>query len=140
MSEDYILVIDDDPKILRLIRVNLERHGYRIETTSSGVEALARIKERRPSLLITDDKRPEMSGPELIAVLRDDPNLSDLPVILLTGRHPSFESGGGISPSYREADALNEGMPLQKPFNPLDLVEYVKHALAPRHDTDPATE
>ncbi len=140
MSDDYILVLYDDPRILPLIQVNLERQGYRVETASSGAEALDKIKARCPLLLITDDKRVDMSGPELIATLRRDLRLSDLPVILLTGRHPSFRSGDEMSPPYREADALGDGFPLQKPFNPAELGNLVKRALSPQPFAGPGRE
>jgi CheY-like chemotaxis protein len=100
-----VLVVDDEPDILTVIRVSLERVGCEVVTAGNGLEALADIfgcsyedmktrvgsidtlqPERRPDVVITDIWMPEgMGGYEFMACLQRSPTLSDLPVIVLTG-------------------------------------------------------
>ena len=81
-----VLVVDDEVNIVRLIQVNLERQGYQVETANNGAQALAKIRESRPDLLVSDVMMPEMDGFELLANVRRDPVLNDLPVIMLTAK------------------------------------------------------
>src|SRR5258707_190687 len=85
-SMPRILAVDDEPNIVRLIQVNLERHGYQVETANNGAQALAKIRASRPDLLVSDVMMPEMDGFELLKNVRMDPVLADLPVIMLTAK------------------------------------------------------
>jgi DNA-binding response OmpR family regulator len=116
-----ILAVDDEPNIVRLIQVNLERHGYQVETANNGAQALAKIRENRPDLLVSDVMMPEMDGFELLSTIRRDPSLSDLPVIMLTAKAQDANVMEGYS---RGAD-----MYLTKPFNPAELLQFVKRIL-----------
>ncbi len=78
-----ILVIDDDPSIRKLIRINLEREGYRVYTASSGQEGMARVQDSTIHLVLLDLKMPGMAGPEIVTELRKID--SDLPIIIVTG-------------------------------------------------------
>lgn len=117
----YILAVDDEPNILRLIQVNLERKGYEVETAKNGGEALAKIRQRRPDILISDVMMPEMSGFELLANLRRDPEYADLPVIMLTAKTAEVDVVMGYS--------WGVDMYLTKPFNPLELLTFVQRVL-----------
>lgn len=70
MTELSILIVDDDPGALRLLEVMLEQAGYRIRTAPGPHEALARVEQEPPDLLITDLRMPEMSGVELMRAVR----------------------------------------------------------------------
>ncbi len=117
-----ILAVDDEPNIVRLIQVNLERDGYTVETASNGAQALAKIRQSRPDLLVSDVMMPEMDGFELLANIRRDPMLNDLPVIMLTAKAQDRDVMEGYT---RGAD-----MYLTKPFNPMELKQFVKRILA----------
>lgn len=117
-----ILAVDDEPNIVRLIQVNLERHGYQVETANNGAQALAKIRENRPDLLVSDVMMPEMDGFELLSTIRRDPVLSDLPIIMLTAKAQDANVMEGYS---RGAD-----MYLTKPFNPQELLQFVKRILS----------
>ena len=117
-----ILAVDDEPNIVRLIQVNLERHGYQVETANNGAQALAKIKANRPDLLVSDVMMPEMDGMELLANVRRDPSLMDLPVIMLTAKAQDKDVLEGYT---RGAD-----MYLTKPFNPQELLSFVKRILS----------
>jgi DNA-binding response OmpR family regulator len=116
-----ILVVEDDPNILRQIEFNLRSHGYSVVTAISGADALRQMLLQRPSLLITDVMMPEMDGYELVAALRRDSGLSDLPVIMLTAR----TSENDMVQGYTSGTDLY----LTKPFDPAELVAFVERIL-----------
>lgn len=117
-----ILAVDDEPNIVRLIQVNLERHGYQVETANNGAQALAKIKANRPDLLVSDVMMPEMDGFELLANVRRDPALMDLPVIMLTAKAQDKD----VLEGYK----TGADMYLTKPFNPQELLAFVKRILS----------
>jgi two-component system alkaline phosphatase synthesis response regulator PhoP/two-component system response regulator VicR len=117
-----ILAVDDEPNIVRLIQVNLERQGYQVETANNGAQALAKIRDRRPDLLVSDVMMPEMGGFELLKNIRMDPVLQDLPVIMLTAKTQDKDIMEGYT---HGAD-----MYLTKPFNPIELISFVKRILS----------
>ena len=123
-----ILAVDDEPNIVRLIEVNLIRQGYQVETANNGAQALEKIRANRPDLLVSDVMMPEMDGFELLSTIRRDPELQDLPVIMLTAKAQDANVMEGYS---RGAD-----MYLTKPFNPAELIQFVKRILASGGDSD----
>ena len=125
-----ILAVDDEPNIVRLIQVNLERHGYTVETANNGAQALAKIKANRPDLLVSDVMMPEMDGFELLANVRRDPTLTDLPVIMLTAKAQDKD----VMTGYQ----YGADMYLTKPFNPQELLQFVKRILASHNEDDGA--
>jgi Response regulators consisting of a CheY-like receiver domain and a winged-helix DNA-binding domain len=124
----HVLVVDDEPNIRRLAQVNLERHGYRVETAENGAQALAKIKANRPDLLVSDVMMPEMDGFELLANVRRDPAIADLPVIMLTAKAQDKD----VMTGYQHG----ADMYLTKPFNPQELLQFVKRLLASQGEED----
>jgi two-component system, OmpR family, alkaline phosphatase synthesis response regulator PhoP len=116
-----ILVVEDDPSILRQIEFSLKNKGYIVATATTGVEALRQMFLMKPSLLITDVMMPELDGFELVASVRKEPTLADVPVIMLTARS--------------EEEAMIQGytsgtdLYLTKPFNPTELLSFVERIL-----------
>src|SRR4051812_5717136 len=86
MSEptERILIVDDDPWILRMVSTLLEKKGYQILTASDGEEGLLRADQVKPDLIITDVMMPRMDGWTMVKHLRARPDLSMIPVIFLT--------------------------------------------------------
>ena len=123
-----ILAVDDEPNIVRLIQVNLERMGYQVETANNGVQALEKIRASRPDLVVSDVMMPEMDGFELLSTIRRDATLEDLPVIMLTAKAQDRNVMEGYQ---RGAD-----MYLTKPFNPLELISFVKRILQSSNEGD----
>jgi len=121
-----ILVTDDEPNIVRLIQVNLERQGFQVETANNGAQALEKIRVNRPDLLVSDVMMPEMDGFELLSNIRRDPVLENLPVIMLTAKAQDRDVLEGYT---RGAD-----MYLTKPFNPIELVTFAKRLLQSGND------
>ncbi|MBD2312234.1 response regulator [Desertifilum sp. FACHB-1129] len=79
-----ILVVDDDPSIRELLRQELDAHDYDVRQARDGREAIAHVKQYRPDLVILDVRMPEMSGFDVAAVLKNDPHLMAIPIIMLS--------------------------------------------------------
>ena len=84
-----ILVVEDVPNILELIKITLTFKGYPVVTASNGEEALEIIEEQRPALIITDILMPYMDGFALVQELRTNPETKDIPIIFLTATYLS---------------------------------------------------
>lgn len=85
-SRPLVLVVEDEPALLTMLRYNLEKAGFRVEEATNGEEALTRIAEERPGLVLLDWMLPVMSGIEVCRQLRRQPDTRDLPVIMVTAR------------------------------------------------------
>jgi len=109
-----ILVVDDEPDLLELVRFNLDRAGYRVETAASGEEALASLRRSIPDLLVLDLMLPDLSGEEVCRRLRADPRLASLPVIMLTAKSEEVDRVVGFE--------LGADDYVTKPFSPRELV------------------
>jgi two-component system phosphate regulon response regulator PhoB len=81
-----ILVVEDEVPLLTLLRYNLEKQGFRVEEATDGEEALARVAEGRPDLVLLDWMLPQLSGLEVCRQLRRRPATRDLPIIMVTAR------------------------------------------------------
>jgi DNA-binding response OmpR family regulator len=113
-----ILVVDDDRKIVALVRAYLEREGYTVITAYDGREALRQARAEDPALIVLDLMLPEVDGLEVMRLLHAD---SDVPILMLTARSSLPERIIGLE---RGADDY-----LPKPFSPAELVVRVKAVL-----------
>ena len=117
-----ILVIDDDPSILRIARLVLEAAGHSVVVYTDGRGGIEHINREAPDLLITDIFMPEMEGLETIRLARDI--RSELPIIAMSGVY--FEGG-----DYLEIAAkFGAVATLKKPFRPAELLDLVARLLA----------
>jgi len=116
-----ILVVDDEPDLLELVRFNLDRAGFRVETAASGEEALARLRRSTPDLLVLDLMLPDLSGEEVCRRLRANPSLAGLPVIMLTAKSEEVDRVVGFE--------LGADDYVTKPFSPRELVLRVQALL-----------
>ncbi len=121
MSATVVLVVDDDPVILKLLTVNFELEGYDVCTARTGSEALEVARERRPDVVVSDIMMPVMNGIELVATMKADPDLSGIPVLLLSAKAQAADIRVGL-----EAGAVDY---VTKPFEPLDLISRVEEAI-----------
>lgn len=92
-----VLIVDDAPELLLLLRKLVTRMGYQVETALSAPAALRILHEKRIDLLLTDWSMPEMNGGELIATLKRDARLRDIPSIVLTGHDTDTERRDAIA-------------------------------------------
>jgi putative two-component system response regulator len=88
----YILLVDDDPKILKLVALRLAQEGYRVVAVESGESALAHIKIEMPGLILLDIMMPGMSGVEVLQSIKAmDPNVPVCPVCIVTSVYDEEE-------------------------------------------------
>ena len=85
-KKKHILVVDDDPLVVKVLRDPLERAGYQVGVAYHGLEALQRVKERRPDLIILDILMPLLDGFKVARFLKFDKRFKDIPIIVLTSR------------------------------------------------------
>jgi DNA-binding response OmpR family regulator len=117
-----VLVVDDDPVILRLLQVNFELEGIDVATAVDGEEGLKMIQSDPPDLVISDIMMPKVNGLELLAALRSSPDTSALPVILLSAKAQVADVQRGLE--------LGADDYVTKPFDPLELIDRVYKVLA----------
>ena len=116
-----VLVVDDDPVILKLLEVNFEMEGFVVLTAKDGDEGLDRARNDRPDLVISDIMMPKKSGLELVEELKHDPSTEAIPVILLSAKAQAADQRQGLDAG---ADDY-----VTKPFEPLELVERVNRLI-----------
>jgi len=121
-SPPLILVVDDDPDMLELVRRHLAGAGYEVARADGAAAARRAIAERTPDLIIADINMPGTSGVEFVAGLREEPTLSRIPVVYLTGLETNTE-----------LVVQTLGYPLlSKPVNAPELLALVKRQLPRR--------
>jgi DNA-binding response OmpR family regulator len=113
-----ILVVDDDPKIVALVRTYLERERYRVATAGDGDTALRLISEARPRLVVLDLMLPGIDG---LSVIREARELGDTPILVLSARGSTGDRIVGLS------EGADDYLP--KPFSPAELVVRVRAIL-----------
>ncbi len=119
---ETILVVDDEPKIVKQARDYLERGGFRVIDAGDGKTALVRARSERPDLVVLDLNLPEMDGLDVCRALRRE---SDVPVIMLTARVEETDRLIGLE--------LGADDYITKPFSPRELVARVRAVLRRVH-------
>ena len=109
-SQDYLLVVEDDPDILRLLDATLTFRGYRVITARNGKEGLDVIQAKRPAIVVADIMMPKLDGFGLVHRIRINPETRDIPVVFITATYVTRED---------QEFALNIGATrfLQKPVD-----------------------
>ena len=116
-----ILVVDDDSKIVRLVRTYLERDGFMVVTAADGPAALQAIEAHRPALVVLDLMLPELDGRAVIRAVRRDEEARRTPILVLSARSSTIDRIAGLE------DGADDYLP--KPFSPAELVLRVKSIL-----------
>ncbi len=131
LTDRPILVVDDDAKIVRLVRTYLEREGFAVLTAGDGRAAVDVIERQRPALVVLDLMLPELDGRAVIRAVRGNPDgaARDIPILILSARGSVLDRITGLE------DGADDYLP--KPFSPAELVVRVKTIL--RRTTGPAT-
>ncbi len=124
MMTEKILVVDDEPDLLELVRVNLVQAGYAVDLASTGSEALACLRRAKPDLVLLDLMLPDVAGTEVCRSIRADRDLADIPVIMLTALSQEVDRVVGFE--------LGADDYVTKPFSPRELVLRVKAVLRRR--------
>jgi CheY-like chemotaxis protein len=124
-GSQIVVIADDDEAMRHLISITLESDRYRLLQAADGEEAWRLIREHHPAVAILDWQMPVYNGLELTAVIKGDPQVRDMTVIMLTGRSAEEDRQAG---ARAQADVY-----LIKPFAPQELVAAVEQALGIAH-------
>ena len=122
MGKLTVLVIDDDPVILELLRVNFEIEGFDVLCATDGEEGFQRAKASQPDIVISDIMMPRRDGLQLLTDLKADAGTEHLPVILLSAKAQKTEIQQGL--------ALGADDYITKPFDPLELIDRVNAVMS----------
>jgi len=117
-EEKLILIVDDEAKMVRFVRMNLELEGYRVLEAKNGIEALTRVRDDLPDLVLLDVMMPKMDGFETLARLRE---ISTVPVIILTVKDDEEDRIRGLE--------LGADDYVTKPFSPRELASRIRAVL-----------
>jgi DNA-binding response OmpR family regulator len=131
MVAPLVLVVDDEPDICTIMRINLETAGYRVVTASNGEEALGVLRTDPPDAVFLDVMMPGVDGWAVLQELKTSPNraLTEVPVFLVTAMvDDEHRVRGGIEGALRY---------ITKPFDPGDLVQALESVLGPDAATEP---
>ncbi|OIP26687.1 MAG: DNA-binding response regulator [Dehalococcoidia bacterium CG2_30_46_9] len=118
MAGKRVLVVDDDAKTVELVKLYLNRDGYKVLTAYNGVEALRLARESHPDLIVLDLMLPGIDGFEVCRTLRDE---SDVPIIMLTARTTDQDKLTGLG--------LGADDYVTKPFSPKELAARIRAVL-----------
>jgi CheY-like chemotaxis protein len=113
-TKKTIMVVDDNPDIITIVKTILEGKGYSVGSAYSGKELLAHLENQKPDLIILDIMMPEMDGLEVLTKLKGAPDTSSIPVILLTAKVQYEDVLGGYK--------LGADYYITKPFTSTQLI------------------
>jgi len=117
-----VLVVDDDPLLVRLVQLNLELEGYLVVTASDGEQGLAQARTHRPDLIVLDVMMPKVDGLAMTRAVRADDTIASTPIILLSAKTAAGDVKSGLDAG---ANAY-----VTKPFDTQALFEQVAALLA----------
>ena len=126
MGVKTVLIVDDEFHIVNALALKFRSSNFFVVTAGNGREALQRIGESKPDLVITDYQMPVMNGLDLVRTLRSDRATREIPIIMLTAREQDFDeaSGGKV-----DVDAF-----VSKPFSPRAMVSQSRKLIGARHE------
>ena len=117
-----VLIVDDDPVIQRLLRVNFEMEGYEVIVGIDGIDGLEKARTEHPDIVVLDIMMPRMSGLDVAKALKADPETASIPVVLLSAKAQEAD--------LRAGDESGADDYLTKPFDPFQLLQRVEQLLA----------
>ena len=131
MSAPYILVVDDEPDIRALVQEILEDESYEVFTAENGERARQALRDRRPDLILLDITMPEKSGVRFYREIKENPELADIPVVIVTG----VTGYGGRPEDFQKFISSRKQVPppngfVAKPIDRDELLEVVRSVLS----------
>ena len=117
-----VLVVDDEPSIIKVVGKRLEVAGYEVLTAMDGQEGLTKARLGRPDVIVLDLMMPKLNGFEVCAALKQDPQFQHIPIIIFTGK------GKGMDEQLCRECGANAY--LTKPHRPEELIEQIEALLA----------
>jgi two-component system phosphate regulon response regulator PhoB len=121
MAKEKILIVEDDPDILKLIQYHLSKEGFQVETVATGEEALRKARSFCPNLMVLDLMLPGVDGLEVCRTLRFDPKTASIRIIMVTAKGEEADIVAGLE--------LGADDYITKPFSPRILVARLKTVL-----------
>lgn len=123
MSTKRILVVDDEPDFVAVVKENLRQEGYDVEVAYNGIEALEKVKANPPDAIVLDVMMPEKNGYEVCTELKHDDRYCDIPIVLLTAVAENVTSSRYSHSSGIDMDADDF---LSKPASPEEILKSLK--------------
>jgi len=117
-----ILVVDDEPEVVKILQITLEHAGYQVTTAKNGTQALECVAADKPDLILLDQMMPEMDGLEVTRRLKSDDATDKIPIVILTAK--------GTESDLAEGWDSGTDLYLLKPVMMSDLVSFVNVILA----------
>lgn len=124
MGQRHVLIVDDDPLILEVLRTVLDLEEFRVSTATDGTTALEMLADDRPDVVVCDVMMPDVDGLEVCRRIKGDPATAHLPVVLLTARDREEDR--------RHGEEVGCDAYLTKPFSPLYLIDVISEVRAGR--------
>ncbi len=113
-----VMVVDDEPDIVRLVSFSLRRHGFEVVEANDGLTAITLAEEESPDLILMDVMMPVMNGYDASKKLKENPKTRAIPIVMLSAKSQQTEMAAGIESGATEY--------ICKPFTPSELVEQVR--------------
>lgn len=121
MLANHILVVDDEPNILRSLTFILEKGGYEVSIAEDGEQAMMKIRDLKPSVLILDVMMPNKSGYDVCHEVKSDPVLRDIHVVMLTAKGQEADREMALAHGADEY--------ISKPFSPIQILTRMNELL-----------
>ncbi len=121
-----IMIVDDEPDLLEVVKLILESDGYQVVTAGGGQEALDKMEKELPDLVLLDIIMPKMDGWEVFSRIKSNPRTHEIPVIMLTAKDQRIDKLIGLH-VVRVDDYIT------KPFGRAELLERIKRVLQEKH-------
>jgi CheY-like chemotaxis protein len=118
------MAVDDDPVIRGLLEVNLEMEGHEVIAAVDGQDALDKVRENKPDLILLDVMMPNVNGWEVAEALKGDDGTRHIPIVFLSAR--------AMEADVRKGTDIGVESYVTKPFDPIDLMDLVERLLAER--------
>lgn len=144
-DQEYLLIVEDDPDILKLLDATLTFRGYRVITAQNGKDGLEAIRAKHPAIVITDIMMPTLDGFGLVHRIRINPDTREIPVVFITATYVTREDRDfalsiGATRFIQKpvdlekflatiAELMDQGLPETKPFNELDFYKEYRRRL-----------
>ncbi|MBI3332752.1 MAG: response regulator [Candidatus Omnitrophica bacterium] len=117
MPKKRILLVDDEPELVEMLKIRLEANSYEVATALSGVEGLEAVARQKPDLILLDVGMPVMNGFEVLERLKADERTWGIPVVMLTAK--------GDAGSISQSQEMRATDYFTKPFEPAELLEFI---------------
>jgi len=124
-SKRTIMVVDDSPDLVEILRITLESKGFNVRCAYSGKDLFAGLEELKPDLILLDIIMPQMDGLQVLRRLKEDPSMLFIPVILLTDKADDEDVDEDVMVGYK----MGADYYITKPFTPTQVLEGVNLVL-----------